>query len=486
MKKTIILIITVFGSWLISSCGKSFLELNPVSQIGVTNFYKTQSDLLNALNGAYSALQLPGQYSEEYYFLSDYPDDDIQSNLSAASNDFDQFDRFYVNSSNIYVAPAWTDGYKGIVRCNNVIAQAPNIGMDATLKARYVSEAKYLRALMYFNLVRIFGGVPLVTQPITNINDAYAFGRAPIADVYKQIVQDLTDAEPNLPLSYTTTDIGRVTKGAVQTLLGEVYLTQSDFTDAVTKLGAVVSSNVYKLLPVYSDVFNPANGNNAEVIFSVNYKSGGIGEGSPFANGFLPTGGIPTLLTVGTTGNRMIGSKDLYFAFEAGDTRRAISIDTSFVDGTGKQVNAVFTRKYLTPQVANGDGDNDWFVHRYSQALLMYAEALNETGQTPQALTYLNQVRARAGLTAKSALTQATMRLALEQESRVELCFEGHRWFNLIRTARAIPVMNAYFTKYNIQLSGVVVQIGQNQLIQPVPLSQIQANPAMMTQNPGY
>ncbi|RKR79955.1 putative outer membrane starch-binding protein [Mucilaginibacter gracilis] len=468
------------------SCKKSFLDLTPISQIGATNFYKTQSDLLNAVNGAYGALQLNGQYTEEYYFLADYPDDDIESSLSAANNDFDQFERFYSNSANIYIAPAWTDGYKGILRCNNIITQAPNVTMDASLKGRYVAEAKYLRALMYFNLVRIFGDVPLVIAPLTTVSDAYEVGRSPVADVYVQIVKDLTDAEAAVPLSYTGADIGRVTKGAVQTLLGQVYLTQKNYTGAVTELAQVVNSNVYKLLPVYSDVFNPANGNNAEVIFSVGYKKGGIGEGSPFVNAFLPTGGIPTLVTIGTTGNRMNGSKDLYFAFEPGDTRRAISIDTSFIDGTGKLVKTVFTRKYLDTPPTDKDGDNDWFVHRYSDALLMYAEALNETNQTPIAHTYLNLVRNRAGLASKTGLDQAGMRLALEQERRVELCFEGHRWFDLIRTGRAITVMNAYFKKYNILLGGVLVQIAPYQLIQPVPLSQIQANPAKMPQNPGY
>jgi len=486
MKKTFIIGFMIAATTLLISCSKSFLDLTPISQIGASNFYKTPSDLLNAVNGAYGALQLPGQYTEDYYFLADYPDDDIESGLSASTNDFDQFERFYSNSANIYIAPAWTDGYKGILRCNNIISQAPNITMDATLKARYVGETKYLRALMYFNLVRIFGDVPLITTPLNTISEAYDYGRTPVADVYTQIVKDLTDAEVSVPVTYTGTDIGRVTKGAVQTLLGQVYLTQHNYNGAVTELSAVVASNVYKLLPVYADVFNPANGNNAEIIFAVNYKKGGIGEGSPFVNAFLPTGGIPTLVTIGTTGNRMNGSKDLYFAYEPGDLRRAISVDTSFIDGTGKLVKTVFTRKYLDTPPTDKDGDNDWYVHRYSDALLMYAEALNETNQTPLAHTYLNLVRTRAGLPSKSGLTQAAMRLALEQERRVELCFEGHRWFDLIRTGRAITVMNAYFIKYNIQLSGAVVQVQPFQLIQPVPLSQIQANPAKMTQNPGY
>jgi hypothetical protein len=486
MKKTLIIYFTISIACLLGSCKKSFLELNPVSQIGATTFYKTQSDLLNAVTGAYAALQLNGQYTEDYYFVADYPSDNIESALSGASNDFDQFDRFYVNSANIYLAPFWTDGYKGIVRCNNVITQAPNIPMDETLKKRYVGEAKYLRALMYFNLVRVFGDVPLVTEPIASIEESYTYGRAPVADIYKQIVKDLTDAEPDMPLSYTGADIGRVTKGAVQTLLGEVYLTQKNYAGAVTELAQVITSNVYKLLPVYNDVFNPANGNNAEIIFAVNYKKGGIGEGSPFVNAFLPTGGIPTLVTIGTTGNRMTGGKDLFDAFEVGDTRKPISINDSFIDGTGKTVSVYFTRKYMDTPPTDKDGDNDWYIHRYSDALLMYAEALNETGQTTQAHTYLNMVRVRANLSARVSLTQADMRLAIEQERRVELCFEGHRWFDLLRTGRAITVMNAYFIKYGIKLGGIQVQVKDFQLIQPVPLSQIQANPAKITQNPGY
>lgn len=486
MKKIFIIYGIITAGCLLGACKKSFLELNPVSQIGITNFYKTPSDLLNGLTGCYGALQLPGQYTEDYYFLADYPSDNIESALSGASNDFDQFDRFYVNPANIYIAPYWTDGYKGIVRCNAVIASAPGISMDENTKKRYVSEAKYLRALMYFNLVRVFGDIPLVTQPIATIDDAYTYGRSPVADIYKQIVADLTDAEPNVPLSYTGTDIGRVTKGAVQTLLGEVYLTQKNYAGAVTELSQVVASNTYRLLPNYNDVFNPANQMNAEVIFAVLYKKGGIGEGSPFVNAFLPTGGIPTLVAVGTTGNRMTGGKDLFDAFEPGDLRKQISCNDSFIDGTGKTVNVYFTRKYMDTPPTDKDGDNDWFVHRYSDALLMYAEALNETNQTTNAHIYLNMVRTRAGLAAKNGLSQSDMRLAIEQERRVELCFEGHRWFDLIRTGRALTVMNAYFNKYAIKLGGVPVQVSANQLIQPVPLSQIQANPGKMTQNPGY
>jgi hypothetical protein len=468
------------------SCKKSFLDQNPVSQIGASTFYKTQSDLLNAVNGCYAALQLPGQYTEGFYFVADYPSDNIESPITAASNDFDQLDRFYSNASNIYIAPVWTDGYKGILRCNNVIEQAPNINMDAALKKRYVAEAKYLRSLMYFNLVRVFGDVPLVTKPIETIEASYSYGRTAVAEVYKKLIADLTEAEPDVPLTYTGTDIGRVTRGAVQTLLGEIYLTQKDYPAAATVFSKVVTSNVYKLLPVYNDVFNPANGNNAEIIFSVNYKKGGIGEGSPYVNAFLPTGGIPTLVTIGTTGNRLGGGKDLYDAFETGDDRKAISINNSFVDGAGRVINTYFTRKYFDNPPTDKDGDNDWFVHRYSDALLMYAEALNETGATDLAHTYLNAVRNRAKLSSKTGLNQAEMRLAIEQERRVELCFEGHRWFDLLRTGRAIPVMNDYFTKYNISNGGVLVQVKDFQLIQPVPQSQIQANPEKMIQNPGY
>ena len=163
MKK--ILTIAAAVSLVSGACSKRFLNLNPVTQVGVDNFYKTSSDILNAVNGAYGALQSTGLYSESYYFIADYPSDNVENQLIAAQYDFDQFDRFYVNSANTYLNPFWTDSYKGIARCNSIIAQAPDVQMADSLRNRYVGEAKYVRALLYFNLVRVFGDVPLVTEP---------------------------------------------------------------------------------------------------------------------------------------------------------------------------------------------------------------------------------------------------------------------------------------------------------------------------------
>lgn len=483
MKK--ILTIAAAVSLVSGACSKRFLNLNPVTQVGVDNFYKTSSDILNAVNGAYGALQSTGLYSESYYFIADYPSDNVENQLIAAQYDFDQFDRFYVNSANTYLNPFWTDSYKGIARCNSIIAQAPDVQMADSLRNRYVGEAKYVRALLYFNLVRVFGDVPLVTEPVASVEESYTYLRAARADVYKVIVADLTDAIAGLPLNYTGNDLGRATKGSARTLLAEAYLTQKNYADAATQLKEVVDSKQYKLLDNYADVFNPANGNNQEVVFAVNYKKGGIGEGSPFVNAFCPTGGVGALVPSGTSGNRMAGTQDLFDAFEPGDKRRYISIDTAFTDASGNRVKAIFTRKYLDVPFADKDGDNDWFIHRYSDVLLMYAEALNETSHTADAEEYLNDVRERAGLVDKTGLSYTDMQLAIEQERRVELCFESHRWFDLIRTDRAVPVMNAYFTKYNISNGGMLVQIGSDQLLMPVPLTQRQINPGL-TQNHGY
>jgi hypothetical protein len=482
-----IIITAAVASFMLGSCSKRFLNRNPVTQVGAENYYKTASDILNAVNGAYGSMQTGGQYSESYYFLADYPADNVENQIIAAQYDFDQFDRFYVNSANTYINPFWTDNYKGIIRCNNIIDKAPGVTMVDSLRSRYVGEAKYLRALMYFNLVRVFGDVPLVTRPVNTVEDSYQYGRTAVADVYTQIIADLTDAAAGLPATYPNSDLGRATSGSARTLLAEVDLTLKKYSDAAALLKTVIDSKVYKLLPVYTDVFNPANGNNAEIVFAVNYKKGGIGEGSPFVNVFCPTGGVGVgaLVITGTSGNRMAGTQDLFNAFEPNDLRRFISVDTAFTDATGHRVQAIFTRKYLDVPFADKDGDNDWFVHRYSDVLLMYAEALNETGQTADAHEFLNDVRERAGLADKTGLNHDDLAAAIAQERRVELCFEGHRWWDLKRTEQAVPVMNAYFTKYNVSNGGVVIQIGADQLVQPIPLTQIQINSALK-QNHGY
>ena len=271
----------------LTACKEKFLNLAPVSAVNTSSYYQTQSDILTALNGAYGALQFNGQYGQ-LYVVAEIPSDDTTPVLSGSVTDQDEFDKFYVRTTNPFILARWSDGYRGIYRCNTVVDRIAGITMDETLKKRIVGEAKFLRALMYFNLVRVFGDVPLVLTEITDPLQGYEYGRAPVADVYAQIIKDLSDAEAALPATYGVADVGRATSGAAKSLLGKVYLTQKRYADAASKLKEVIDLGIYALLPNYADLFVAANKNSKESIFEVQYKKGNIGEGSRFANTYAP------------------------------------------------------------------------------------------------------------------------------------------------------------------------------------------------------
>jgi len=474
-----IFLLTLGFSLSLTACKDSFVELAPIAQASTATFYKTESDLLNALNGAYGALQFSGQYGQ-FYVVGDIPSDDTTPVLSGSVTDQDEFDKFYLRTTNPFLATRWADGYRGIYRTNVVIDRSPGITMDEGLKARVVGEAKFLRALMYFNLVRVFGDVPLVLKEIVDPQEGYTFGRSPATEVYAQIQKDLTEAEAVLPVTNTAANVGRATKGAAQALLGKVLLTQRKFGEAAAKLKQVIDAGTYELLPNYADVFRASNKNHKESIFDVQYRKGNIGEGSPFANAFAPENSGNAVVPFGGGGNNQ-PTVDLINSYEPGDLRRDVSLGTSYVNAAGRRIDYNFVRKYLDTPVAINDAEDNWPVLRYADVLLMYAEALNETGQTTQALPLLNQVRRRAGLPEKTAMSQADMRLALENERRWELAFEGHRWFDLVRTGRALPVLQAKATAIGIRTT-----LSNNNLVFAIPQSQIDINKTKIVQNPGY
>jgi hypothetical protein len=331
---------------------------------------------------------------------------------------------------------------------------------------------------MYFNLVRMFGGVPLVLTEITSEKQAYSYNRATAAAVYAQIEKDLTEAAAVLPASYTGTDIGRATSIAANGLLGKVYMFENKFTEAEAIL-ATVSATAGTLIP-YSQVFGLGNDNNKDIIFSVQYLGGGFSEGNTFARGFVPQPSGTTITTSVTGNSNNVGTADLYNAFEPGDSRLATSIGI-YNAGT---LTYYYAKKFIYPSVVGvSEGDNDWPVLRYGDVRLLYAEALNENGKTDQALTQLNLVRARATLAPKLGLNQADARTAIRNERRVELCFEAERWFDLVRWNTFIPVMTAFKAKGSI--NGTIGNIVNTLNLYPIPLREIQLNPNL-TQNPGY
>nr|WP_293833348.1 RagB/SusD family nutrient uptake outer membrane protein [uncultured Arsenicibacter sp.] len=451
-------------SALLTGCKSGFLDLTPQSQPNADNFYRTANDFGNAVNGAYDALQSANQYGGDFNTLLEARSDNVLDNDPSSNAGLRyNIDRFIEPTTNTVLRDTWGSLYTGINRTNLILDKIDAIPFDATLKARYTGEAQFIRALSYFNLVRLWGKVPLVLKAGSTA-DARAYIRNEVTDIYAAIEKDLTAAATNLPASYSGSDVGRATSGAAKALLGKVLITEQKYTQAVQVLREVANSNTYRLLPAIGDVFTVANKNNAEIVFAVKFRKGvgGVSEGHG--------------LWFGTNIGDNI-EKSLRSAYAADDKRLPLIAQIA----VPSNVNVV-PRKYYDEVSATNDVGNDYPVLRYADVILLLAEALNEVGYQAngEALQLLNQIRTRAGVavyTAAQLSSQAAFRDAVLAERRLEFPLEGQRWFDLIRTGKAIDA---------IKVTGITVPA--NRLIYPIPQSEIDVynNPGTFAQNPGY
>ncbi len=465
MKHSIV-VITVLCV-ILMSCKKDFLTLTPQSQITDGNFYKTSNDITQAVTASYAALQSGSMYGGHFITLMETRSDNIEDINPGgnAGRDYN-IDQFLAKADNGAIRESWLALYNAISRCNNIIANI-SVVSDATLKAQYEGEAKFLRALHYFNIVRLWGNAPLVLTPIS-ASEAKKQIRNTTIEVYGAIEADLKAAITALPTSFTGTNTGRATQGAAKALLAKVLLTQKKYAEAINILKDLVpaTTNVYgyRLLPNVADVFSVSNKNNAEIIFAVKYNKAIVGQGHGL-NQYFNQPSIDPLLTA---------------AYNNTDTRKDL-LNTVTVNANNKPV-----KKYQdTFDPSNNTLGNDYIILRYADVLLMYAEALNEVGysSTGDAFTYLNAVRARANATTYTSATlinQLDFKNAVLLERRLEFPLELHRWFDLVRTNTAITALqNSGLTKITIQ---------PFQYIYPVPQDEINVmnNPVGFPQNPQY
>jgi hypothetical protein len=456
------------------ACKKSFIDLTPRGIVPVTSYYNTEIDIKAALNGTYSSLR--PIYNEAYGF-GEVPSDNTQT-FGESEVNYGEQEKLSWNATSIKLQAAWTRFYSTISYANIVLGHVGTPPMSDANRNSYTGQAKFLRALMYFNLVRMYGGVPLVLTELTSEEQAYTYNRATAAEVYAQIEKDLAEAAAVLPASYTGADIGRATSIAAKGLLGKVYLFQNKLTQAETILAEVAATS--GTLLSYDQVFGFGKDNNRDIIFAVQYLGGGFGEGNTFSTQFVPGPSGTTIIPV-SGGSNNIGTPDLFNAFEAGDARLATAIGT-FTSGT---FTYYYAKKFIYPSVAAGsEGDIDWPVLRYADVILMYAEVLNENGKTDAALTQLNLVRSRSNLAPRIGLSQADTRTAIRRERRVELCFEGERWYDLIRWNTFVQVMTAFKASYTPP-NGTIGNVVSTLSLYPIPVREITLNPKL-TQNPGY
>ena len=440
-----------------------------------------------AVNGAYSSLQ-EGDIYGNWYVFGEIPSDNTRNQLSGSVTTQNEFDQFYIDTQNSMIANFWKAAYKVINRTNTILGRIDGIEINTELANRYKLECKFIRALMYFNLVRVYGDVPLVLKEIS-ISESYDILREPKENVYNQIIADLKEAQ-DLPVSYSTAEDGRATQGAAKALLANVYMTLHKYAEAETILAEIINSGRYSLLENtpgslnidgYKNVFSPVNHNSKEGIFEIQFLKGGYGEGSNYANNFAPENSGTNVVAVGGTGGNNIPEMDIYNAYEEGDLRRDFSMSLGYYDNrkNNEWVESRYVCKFMDVPYQNNDASNNYPVIRYADVILMYAEALNQNGKTAEACKYLNMTR-RRGFGYQTTETspvdlqttdKAQFALMVEQERRVELAFENHRWFDLIRTGRAVEVMRSKGFSLN-----------ETNLICPIPQKQIDVNPKL-TQN---
>ncbi len=477
MKKEIFLLLIFFAG--LMSCN-DFLELSPEYQINEKSFYKDANDYKKALVGIYATLQ--AVHNVNVLYINEH----LTDNCITRGYGGESGEQIMTLTANYNRSEqAWTNFYNIIGNSNNILDRIDDTEMNGKVRDQIKGEVYFLRAYSYFYLVRLFGDLPILKKAFRSPDEIAAFDmvRQPVNDVYKLIEEDLKLSYDLLKNS-TETSKSKASAGAAQTLLSKVYLTKHQYADAESILKQIIESPDYNydLMDNYGVLFTNNNDDLRESILEIKYLSGNIGEGSNFANEIGPA-----LFNIAIFPNNMnasgnlVPTQDMFDAYEYGDLRKTVSVSDSVPLINGEYEIYIWGKKFVDFTVGvYGDGGINWTALRYSDVLLMYAEALNEMEQTDKALTYINMVRDRAGLLPLSGLSKNECMLALEKERRVEFLYEGHRWFDLIRTGRFKTVMNAYFAKI-----GYNYTVEDHKLLLPIPERETDIDKNLI-QNPGY
>lgn len=494
------LLLAIISILIFSGCSDEFLDVTPNHYLTEGNFYQNAEEFDQSVLGVYGSLQnyvLRAHILEEGRSDNTMYDNLLDQGTLGGSRQYGFLDQFKMTSDAVPVSDAWRAIYGAIKDCNVTLSNLGTADIDQDQSEQWEAELRFFRAFYHFVAVRYWGDVPLLLETVNSAEEAFALKRNTTVEVYKAIIEDSEYAISKLPLKYSENDVGRITKGAARMLLAKVYLTQKMYSNAEQQLNAIVASNQYELLPNYSDIFDPSNKNHDESILEVQFKEGAEGESSNFIYQFAPVGSRGVVVVGPESGpGRNIPTLDLVEAYEPDDLRKEVSV--GYFDRDPSPL--YYVNKY------NNDTDpdfsrtpNNWPVYRYADVLLMLAEVINEQGyEAGTPFNMLNSVRERAGLselTPTDLPDQESFRKAIAQERRVELAFENHRWFDLLRTDQAIDVMTAFGAKEKanptltppdfIAYGAESFAITPEKLVYPIPNNELDLNPNL-TQNPGY
>ena len=486
------------------SC-ENFIDVPPKNAVTPANFFQTESDFEQAIIGAYApllGLNNSGVYSE--WTMTEMRSDNshfIYNPLIAGQLQAQHIADFLVEPDNPGIENMYRLNFLIISRANQVLVSIDDADLEQDVKDNYKGQACFLRALAYFNLVRFYGGVPLFTKPATSLEETMLL-RSEADEVYEQIIEDAQIAANLLP-DVGSQQTGKATSGAANTLLGNVFLTLQRWTDAETTLKKVTG---YSLVD-YASLFDPNNEGNAEMIFEIEYLEGTtLGLGSSFPYTFLPQLPDPSVITGVSPANQggsgyNIPTPDLINAYEDKIKDKRFDVSIGFYSGASSLSGVIFDeqpyiKKYQHAHSLYNITGQNWPVYRYADVLLMLAEAVNEQGNNKSvAEGYLNEVRRRAGLDDIVAANQNELREIIMNERRIEFAFENKRWHDLVRTNKAVEVMNAYGLRikanpgdyyYLTPNTGPIAasyNVTENKLIYPIPYREIKLNPKL-DQNP--
>lgn len=519
--------IVVFGAfaWTLNSCS-DFLDQPVLGQENLDTYFQNEEEGLKQLTGAYQ-----GVFWDDWWQIAapnvgfEMATDDLwMGNTTQSQSDWIRMAHYGNPVQDGPISNYWQYRYKSILRCNIVINQMPNAIMaNETLRQRIIAEAKFLRAFNYFELVKNFGGVPLVLE-LQMPSEVIGITRSTTEDTYSQIEQDLLDAIPDLPVrsGYAASDMGRATKGAAQGYLGKVYLYQEKYPEAIDILGEIIESNEYDLLPEFGDVWSIASNNSIESLFEVQYSSTtnfNLGSRLPVFTGSRNDSGWSWGLPTSNLEKAFIDAGDTerlrWTIVKHGDDVPGDDAEEAqdYVILPAEHKSARINRKFYVPHSQRPtpyDGNHNNLNHRllrFADVLLMYAEANNALGNDTEARQALNRVRSRVDLSDVTA-SGTLLRDAIRLERRLELALEFQRLYDIRRWTddngkKAISNImgpNGTFVRYNLQESTDEYEISNQRensnkgttfredrdLLFPIPNSEVQLSLGTIVQNPNF
>lgn len=483
--KKIYISMFALSAYFFSGCSNDYLDVDQTESISTKDIelFNNDAGAATFVTAIYSKFLDWNMTSFSWIGLSSIASDDADKGSSPGDtgSDKDLMDALTYNASTPSTSEIFAANYEGINRCNQALSIIPQLDKaDPALRARLLGEAKFLRAFMYFTLVKTYGGVPIIDHlpnPSSEEDRVMQLTRKSSEEVYAYIENDLNDAIAALPnkSAYPASERGRASKGAAYALLAKINLYQENWQKVVDNCNLVTG---YSIVSDYASMYRLAGENDAESIFEIQ------GTGS------VPAKGISGYSN--TQGARGAGgwgwgfntpSVSLVNAYEEGDVRKGATIifaGTTLYDGRVVPLTVENPRyNYKAYSSAFTDGwetDTNIKYLRYAEVLLMKAEALNELGQTTEAIPLLNQIRTRAGLANTTAVSQGDVRTAIWKERRVEMAMEHDRFFDLVRTGQA----QAAFA-----VDGKTFVTGKHELF-PLPQAFIAQTGGLSTQNPGY